>query len=224
MQPRTSVFLVDDHPIVEAGLRLGISLQDRFVLAGSATSHDQALPELPLLAPDVIVTDLIIAGEMTLDVIAVYRELLPDAFIAVFSSLAPARVATRCRHAGADAFFSKDTSPHALLLEIAGLLDGQSSPDPRGAAAAAAAGAAAGGSGAAARLIDAMDGKRLTPRESEVARRLAHGAPLRQIADELAISPKTAGVHRDNIKAKLGCASTGELIALLARQPLEAGD
>jgi len=217
MQPRTSVFLIDDHPIVEAGLRLGISLQDRFVLAGSATSHDRALSEMALLRPDVIVTDLIMAGEMTLDVIEVYREILPETFIAVFSSLAPAQVATRCRHAGADAFFGKGTSPHELLLEIAARLDGQQC-DP------APIGAAAGGNGAGAGLIVAMDGKRLTPRESEVARRLAHGAPLRQIADELAISPKTVGVHRDNIKAKLGCASTGELIALLARQPLEAED
>lgn len=220
MHPRTSVFLIDDHPIVEAGLRLGISLQDRFVLAGSATSHDHALSEMALLQPDVILTDLIMAGEMTLDVIEVYREILPETFIAVFSSVAPAQIATRCRHAGADAFFSKDTSPHELLLEIAARLDTQGNPAPIGAAV----GTAAGGSGAGASLIVAMDGKRLTPRESEVARRLAYGAPLRQIADELAISPKTVGVHRDNIKAKLGCASTGELIALLARQPLDVED
>lgn len=224
MQPRTSVFLIDDHPIVEAGLRLGISLQDRFVLAGSATSHDRALAEMALLAPDVIVTDLIMAGEMTLDVIGAYREILPEAFIAVFSSLAPAQVETRCRHAGADAFFSKDTSPHELLLQIAKLLDRHCSPAPTGAAVGVAVGAATGENGAAGSLVVAMDGKRLTPRETEVARRLAHGAPLRQIADELEISPKTVGVHRDNIKAKLGCASTGELIALLARQPLDAED
>ena len=221
MRPRTSVFLIDDHPIVEAGLRLGISLQDRFVLAGSATSHDRALAEMALLRPDVIVTDLIMAGEMTLDVIEVYREILPETFIAVFSSLKVAQVATRCRHAGADAFFSKDTSPHELLLEIAARLD-ERQGDP--ASIGAAVGIASGGSGAGGSLIVAMDGKRLTPRESEVARRLAYGAPLRQIADELRISPKTAGVHRDNIKAKLGCASTGELIALLARQPLDAED
>ncbi|MFI6520805.1 ATP-binding protein [Spirillospora sp. NPDC050679] len=54
----------------------------------------------------------------------------------------------------------------------------------------------------------------LTPREHEVLDLLARGRSNRQIAEELAISPKTASVHVSNILAKLGAATRGEAAAM----------
>jgi DNA-binding CsgD family transcriptional regulator/tetratricopeptide (TPR) repeat protein len=57
----------------------------------------------------------------------------------------------------------------------------------------------------------------LTAREREVLEHLALGQTNRQIADELFISIKTAGVHVSNILGKLGAANRGEAAAVAHR-------
>lgn len=62
----------------------------------------------------------------------------------------------------------------------------------------------------------------LTPREREVARRVAQGLANRAIADELGISAKTVQVHRQHVLEKFEVHSAAELAAALL--PLLAGD
>jgi DNA-binding CsgD family transcriptional regulator len=57
----------------------------------------------------------------------------------------------------------------------------------------------------------------LTPRELEVLEHLALGQTNRQIADELFISIKTAGVHVSHILSKLGAANRSEAGAIAHR-------
>jgi DNA-binding CsgD family transcriptional regulator len=57
----------------------------------------------------------------------------------------------------------------------------------------------------------------LTAREREVLERLVLGRTNRQIAGELFISVKTAGVHVSHILAKLGAANRGEAAAIAHR-------
>jgi DNA-binding CsgD family transcriptional regulator/tetratricopeptide (TPR) repeat protein len=57
----------------------------------------------------------------------------------------------------------------------------------------------------------------LTPRETEVLAHLALGETNRQIADDLYISVKTAGLHVSHILAKLGAANRGEAAAIAHR-------
>jgi ATP/maltotriose-dependent transcriptional regulator MalT len=61
----------------------------------------------------------------------------------------------------------------------------------------------------------------LTQREAEVLALLAAGRSNRQIAQELFISPKTAGVHVSNILAKLGVAGRVEAAAIAHRLGLD---
>jgi DNA-binding NarL/FixJ family response regulator len=60
----------------------------------------------------------------------------------------------------------------------------------------------------------------LSPREREVAARLALGLSNRQVADELAISPATVERHVANILAKLGCRSRAQVAAWAVEQGL----
>jgi DNA-binding CsgD family transcriptional regulator len=58
----------------------------------------------------------------------------------------------------------------------------------------------------------------LTPREREVAGLLAQGKPQREIARELVISRRTAYVHVQRIKEKVGAKTVMEAAVLLAHQ------
>lgn len=55
-------------------------------------------------------------------------------------------------------------------------------------------------------------GDGLTKREREVLRLIAEGSTTKDIAVRLNISPKTAQVHRDNLKQKLNLHSTAALV------------
>jgi two-component system, LuxR family, response regulator FixJ len=60
----------------------------------------------------------------------------------------------------------------------------------------------------------------LTARERQVLERVAAGRITKEIARELAISPKTVEVHRSNIMKKLHVESAAELLHLIARHAL----
>jgi len=73
------------------------------------------------------------------------------------------------------------------------------------------------------RLKGHLNGKRaprLTPRESEVLRLIAAGATSKDVARKLGISPKTAQVHRENLKQKLDLHSTAELVRYAIKHKL----
>jgi DNA-binding NarL/FixJ family response regulator len=57
----------------------------------------------------------------------------------------------------------------------------------------------------------------LTARELEVLQLVATGRTNRQIASDLHISPKTAGVHVSNILAKLGVERRAQAAAVAER-------
>ena len=58
----------------------------------------------------------------------------------------------------------------------------------------------------------------LTVREREVLRLIAQGSTTKDIAGRLKISPKTAQVHRDNLKAKLNLRTTAALVQYAIRR------
>ncbi|HEY1241214.1 MAG TPA: LuxR C-terminal-related transcriptional regulator [Bryobacteraceae bacterium] len=60
----------------------------------------------------------------------------------------------------------------------------------------------------------------LTPREREVARRIAHGRSSKQIAAELGITFRTVVTHRFRIFKKLGVTNTAELVGQAVRMGL----
>jgi DNA-binding CsgD family transcriptional regulator len=70
---------------------------------------------------------------------------------------------------------------------------------------------------AAARQLGPADRFALTPREHEVLGLVCADATNRQIAEQLFISPKTAGLHVSHILAKLGVTTRGEAAALAHR-------
>jgi DNA-binding NarL/FixJ family response regulator len=63
--------------------------------------------------------------------------------------------------------------------------------------------------------LDALSG-----REQEIARRVADGASNREIAEVLAVSPKTVDRHLTNILAKLGLRNRTELASRVLSSPV----
>jgi DNA-binding NarL/FixJ family response regulator len=205
MDGRTQrILLADDHPVIATGVRLVLRQTPGCLFLGAETTPEAALARIGADRPDALILDLVFDGRVHLSLVGQSRRAVPDAAIVVFTSL-PARSYRQSVLAdGADAFVGKDEDLDALVAVMLGLLarpgartslpeaDPAIAPDPE-------------------------SGAHLTARERELARHLSRGAPMSEIAGLLGISPKTAAVHRDNLRRKLGCRNTNELIARLAR-------
>jgi two-component system response regulator NreC len=61
---------------------------------------------------------------------------------------------------------------------------------------------------------------KLTRREREVLTLIGEGATSKEIATRLGISPKTAQVHRDNLKQKLKAKSTAAMVRYAIKHKL----
>jgi len=65
---------------------------------------------------------------------------------------------------------------------------------------------------------------KITPREREVLRLIGEGATSKDIAARLGISPKTAQIHRDNLKRKLKANSTAAMVRYAIKHKLIHAD
>lgn len=191
------ILLVDDHPMVREGLVARLAAVPRFEVVGEAGGRAEALEQLALTAPDVVVMDV---GLKDGNGIALGAEMLaarPDVRLLMFSMYDNPEYVQRALTAGARGYVLKD----APATEIVSAID------------AVAAGGTFLSAAVSGRLFRGQAPKPLlTPRESEILGKLGQGASSKQIARELDLSVRTVEAHRQSIKRKLDLEGQAELI------------
>jgi two-component system invasion response regulator UvrY len=206
-----SVLLVDDHAVVRTGFRLLLqSLEDVSVVA-EAESGEVACQRYAELTPDVVVMDLAMPGMGGLEALKRIRARHPQARVLALSAHDDPMHARRALQEGALGFLSKRSAPEALLEAVATVAAGRRYLDANLAQTLALAEI----EGAAKSPIE-----RLSEREFEVFIRLAAGATVQKIADDLKLSASTVGTHLYNIKQKLAVVNQSELTLIAIRHGL----
>jgi len=184
--PRIKVLLVDDHPMVAAGVGAVLTRAGGFEVVGMARDGVEALAMIPCTSPDVVLMDMNMPrmdGLACLNRISARHPGLPVVMLS--ASAAPiAREAAIA--AGAAGYVMKSVE----LEEFAGALF------------AAVARIRHGKSAAVAGHTSRTAG--FTERERLVLASAAEGMTNRQIADALSISVPTVKFHLANIYRKLG--------------------
>ena len=205
------VLLVDDHAVVRTGFRLLLQSQPDITVAAEAHSGEAACQMFAELAPDVVVLDLGMPGMGGLEALRRIRARNPAARVLALSAHDDPMHARRALREGALGFLSKRSAPEALIEAIATVAAGRRYIDPSLAQKLALAEI----EGAARSPIE-----QLSEREFEVFIRLAKGATVLKIADDLKLSASTIGTHLYNIKQKLGVVNQSELTLLAIRHGL----
>jgi two-component system invasion response regulator UvrY len=205
------VLLVDDHAVVRTGFRLLLQSQPDIKVAAEAPSGEAACQIYAELAPDVVVMDLGMPGMGGLEALRRIRARNPAARVLALSAHDDPMHARRALREGALGFLSKRSAPEALIEAIATVAAGRRYIDPSLAQKLALAEI----EGAARSPIE-----QLSEREFEVFIRLAGGATVQKIADDLKLSASTIGTHLYNIKQKLGVVNQSELTLLAIRHGL----
>ena len=205
------VLLVDDHAVVRTGFRLLLQSQTDITVVAEAQSGEAACQMYAELAPDVVVMDLGMPGMGGLEALRRIRARDSGARVLALSAHDDPMHARRALREGALGFLSKRSAPEVLIDAIAAVAANRRYIDPSLAQKLALAEI----EGATRSPIE-----QLSEREFEVFMRLAAGATVQKIADDLKLSASTVGTHLYNIKQKLGVVNQSELTLLAIRHGL----
>jgi two-component system invasion response regulator UvrY len=197
------ILIVDDHPIVRAGLRRLLAGDSRYELREAADGK-AALGIAKENWPDLVILDLNLPGVGGLELIKRLRIDDRDARILVLSMHDDAIFAMRALQAGALGYVSKNAPPHEILDGVHRVGNGQSYVAP----------ALAQELAILAVRSPSHPLSDLSRRDLEILRLLGEGRSLQQIADALGLSYKTIANNSAQIKAKLGVQRTAELIRI----------
>jgi two-component system invasion response regulator UvrY len=205
------VLLVDDHTVVRFGFRLLLEAAPDVQVVGEADSGESAYAMYPQCEPDVVIMDLSMPGMGGIEALKRIRTHHPGARLLALSAHDDALHARRALVQGALGFLSKRSAPEILLEAVRSVASGKRYLDP---------------SLAQELALAEIDGgsetpiERLSEREFEVFLRLARGAAVQAIANDLNLSASTVGTHLYNIKQKLGASNQAELTLIALRAGL----
>lgn len=184
------VFLVDDHPVVRAGLA-ALLAGERVDIVGQAGSGEEALALVPHARPDVVLMDLRLGSG--LDGVTTTELLLAGAeppVVLILTTYDTDADILRAVEAGAAGYLLKDARPETLVAAVEAAARGETVLAP----------------GVAERLVTALrrPHQGLSERELDVLRAVAAGKANRAIAKALFISEATVKTHLVHAFDKLG--------------------
>jgi DNA-binding NarL/FixJ family response regulator len=187
------LLLVEDHPVVRAGLERLLANEQDIEVVGAAANGAEAVELCDRLSPDVVLMDLsmpIVDGvEATSRIDAAHDGAISVVILTSFSDREQVLAAL---DAGASGYLLKDADPDELIRGIHAAARGEAPIAPKAA------------KEVLATRSQRRDEPALSKREREVLELVARGLPNKRIAFELSISEKTVKTHLTNIFERLG--------------------
>lgn len=209
---RIRVLIADDHRLFREALRAVLERECEVV--GEAASGEEALALAARTRPDIVLLDVGMPGVGGLNAAHRLARQVPASKVVMLSQHDDEEYVIEAMvEAGAAGYLVKTDAAAELLSALRAVAAGRLYLSSAVAPAVLArlknpAHAAAGG------------GVKLTRREREVLSLIGEGATSKEIAARLGISPKTAQVHRDNLKQKLKAKSTAAMVRYALKHKL----
>ena len=194
------LMMVDDHPVVRAGLRALLEADPGIEVVAELASGEEALAELEKLRalgdgmPDLVLMDLNLGrGIGGIETTRTLRADHPDVQVLAVTTFDAEADVVGALEAGASGYVLKDSPTEALLDAVRDAAAGRSVLSPE----------------VQQRLVARMTspGTALSPRETEILEVLATGATNREAAKRLFISESTVKTHLVHLYEKLGVES-----------------
>lgn len=207
------IVLVDDHPVVRAGLRALVEGQDDLSVVGEADGLEAALAVVAAERPDVVLMDLSLGAgrpggaEVTAALRALPAPRPPE--VLVLTTYDTESDILRALEAGARGYLLKDAPPDELFAGIRATARGETVLAPS----------------VAATLVrrTTPGAVTITEREVEVLELLSRGLGNKEMARELFVSEATVKSHLSHIYTKLGVDTrAGAVAAAIERRIIRA--
>ena len=204
------VFLLDDHALVRAGMRMILGNETDIEVVGEAESGEQGLPLIRRLQPDVVLCDLHLPGVSGLEVTERIVRGQSGTRVVIVSVLEDGPLPKRLLEAGAEGYVGKGGDAQELLNAVREVAMGRRYLCSKVAKHLALA------------HLSGADSPfdQVSPREMEVALLLVQGLRQEQIAKRLCLSAKTINTHKTRLFEKLKVKDTIALARLAHRYGL----
>ena len=199
-----NILLIEDSAVFVMGLKMALSAENSFTVAGTATTPGSAVAFLNAHPQ----TDVAESETDGLTLLGILREAFPTVRTLVLSHYKKPSYILKAITSGAGAYLAKDSTPDSIVKAIADVADGRclffgETID----------------SAKIVRLFGDDDNLRarkpqgLTPRELEVLQLTTSGYSNVQIASALEITVNTVDSYKERIKGKFGLDSIIECVA-----------
>jgi DNA-binding NarL/FixJ family response regulator len=198
------ILLVDDHPVVRAGLASMLSSIRGITVCGAAATGEEALDIIDREKPDVLLLDLRMPGMTGIELLKAIRATPSPPKALVLTSYSSDEEIYRAIEAGAQGYLLKSAPQAEIVTAIRAVYRGRNHISPR----------------IAARLAERMVRWALTPRELEILEMVVRGLTNGQIGNALRISENTARNHVNSIIRKLGVSGRTEAATAAIQQGL----
>ncbi|HVT89291.1 MAG TPA: response regulator transcription factor [Tepidisphaeraceae bacterium] len=205
---KTTVLLIDDHPIVRKGIAALINSEPDLEVCGEAATMQETLGLIAKVHPQLAIVDISLDGNNGIELIKNLSSRWPNIPLLAYSMHDESIYAERALRAGAKGYVMKQSPPESLLSAIRQVLKGKTYLSDQ--------------------MSDRLLGKwvgagttttpmalpieKLSDRELEVLELLGKGQGTSQIADKLCLSVKTIETYREHLKHKLNLANSQELL------------
>jgi two-component system invasion response regulator UvrY len=206
------ILLADDHDVVRQGLKQILVEATPDAVFGDASSGSEVLKLVRSAPWDVVVLDISLPDRSGLDVLKELRQSDPGLPVLVLSMHPEEQFAVRVLRAGAAGYLTKRSAPQELVAAVRKVL--------------------AGGKYVTQSLAEKLAAvvdfgrpsgephERLSDREYQVFRMLASGQTVKEIGEELSLTPQTVSTHRARILEKMGLETNAELAQYARRAGL----
>jgi two-component system response regulator NreC len=198
---KISIVLADDHRVVRAGLRLLLDSEPDFEVVAEAGDVTESMRKVSAFHPDVLILDLNMPGEPSLQAIPRIRSGEPQTQIVVLTMQDDPAFARDALRAGALGYVLKEAADGELVQAVRQAAEGVTYLNPMLGARLAA---------EPAERTAAPD--MLSAREVEVLRLIALGHTNGEIASRLFLSVRTIESHRAHIQRKTGRMTRADLV------------
>jgi len=216
---RISVLIADDHRLFREALR--VVLERECEVVGEAASGEEAVALAARTRPNIVLLDVGMPGVGGLNAAHRLAKEAPAPKVVILSQHDDEEYVIEAMvEAGAAGYLVKTDAAAELLSALRAVAAGRSYLSAA-VAPAVLARLKNPRSAAAGRSVSVV---KLTRREREVLSLIGEGATSKEIAARLGISPKTAQVHRDNLKQKLKAKSTAAIVRYAIKHKLIRAD
>jgi DNA-binding NarL/FixJ family response regulator len=197
-EKRWRVLIAEDHAILRDGLRALLTASADLEVVGEADNGREAIRQIGILKPDLVMMDLTMPGTNGIDAIREVRRRYPQMKVLTLTVHKTEEYIRTALQAGTNGYVLKETTHAELLIAIRSVMAGKTYLSP-GVSERVISGYLSGGTED--QPATSSDG--LTQREREVLKLVAEGMPNKKIALYLSISIKTVEKHRANLMKKL---------------------
>lgn len=209
------IMIVDDHPLVRAGLAQLIGDTADLEVCGEAGDMSSALQLLDTITPDLAIIDLSLSGGSGLDLIERIKARNSEILILVASMHDESLYAERVLAVGARGYINKQEAQEKIIQAVRQVLSGNVYLSEKMT------------ENILNNMVSSSDEKQgiksLSNRELQVFEMIGQGIAPGKMAKQLNISVKTIETHQAHIKKKLGVTSAHKLTHHAIRWVLEQG-